>query len=171
MSLEAIKTQRHRVTTAVSLIVVLIWTVWLVLLGGLSSFYLVPVPMTAVVLIFGAYVWEPRESLLYLLLMSLLYGAVSITPSGLFWLSLLVVFLFLRLVSFRLSIRSPALVAGVVVLTSWGLDFVQWILLGRVLEYGSFSWSLLGTILLSGLAQGVLSILVSFHLLHYLDSR
>lgn len=160
MTLEELSAERPRAPLKLSIGIITTWLVWLSFVSTLSLPNWIAIPCTSFVVLFGVFYWSIYEGLFIFLLMGFLYHWFSITPPALFWLSLTSVFIFFKLLIFRLAIQTPAQLLFAIFLGSVLLDLAQWIFIRMVLDFNVFSWSTLGGIFLSALFQTLLAVLL-----------
>jgi hypothetical protein len=135
------------------------WLIWLCFVSTLSLSSRISIPCTALVLIFGTFYWSVTEGFFIFLAMGMLYRAFSMTPPGLYWMALSIIFIFLKIIMFRISVRTIPQLLVTIFLAALALDIVQWLLLRMVTEVHVGSWVTLGGIFLSALLQTIIGII------------
>jgi len=171
MALEPLRTDRSRLHLQETFFVLSVWVLWLCFMSVLRFPLKLSFPGTAFVLFFGAVWWEFFEGLAMLLLMSFIYRGVSITPSGYYFVCLLIAFMVLRVVIQNFSVRSKFQFAFAIFLTVLGLDFLQIILLGRTTPIRVFHWSLVFFDFVSAFVQAALAFFAAKPMIALLGRR
>lgn len=141
--------------------VVFIWVIWLSFIRHLPFPSWIHLPMTILILLFGAMVWNLLMGGLILILVSWIYHYFSITPPGLYWLSLMIVFLGLKIAISQLSLKGPLYILTLLIVGALFLDFFQLYFLSRTVEEIGLSWFLFLGIFVSAIAQGFLGLIFS----------
>lgn len=159
MSLEELAAERPRAHLRLSIYVLVAWILWLSMICTIQLPSRLSLPCTAAVLIFGTFYWPVFEGLFILLLMGFLYRGFSLTPPGFYFVALAIIFLLMKFIMFRLSVRTIPQLLTAIFLGSIALDLIQWNLLRMVAEVPVGSWSTLGGILISGLLQVIVSLI------------
>jgi len=158
VALESLGRDHHRLDWWSSLILVLSWVAWLSLMSAFELPKWLSLPMTSVVLLYGSYLWDFITGALFMLVMSWLHYRFSILPPGNFWLTLMISFFILKVITHQFELRSSLQVFGIL----WGVSSFMWlcqyVFLSRSDESVGWSWLLLGLILLSGLLQAVIGL-------------
>lgn len=117
-----------------------LWLLWILFLTGIGGQDWFKVSGLPLLLIYSAWWWSFRRAAAFFLLMSWLYGSVSLMPSGLFWLSLFGVYSFMRIAQSWISVRQIGHLALLAALVSLVLECVQLVLLIQLYAQISFSW-------------------------------
>lgn len=171
MALEPYRFEGPSRTGRSSVVLILVWACFLVFLSSLRFPWGMRFHGIAFLLLIGGSWWALIEGALYLLIVAFIFGAFSLTPSGLFWLALFLPYLFLRLATYRFTLSSRAEVAGVVFVVSVGFELLQGWLIHEASSEPVLSHSLLGQILLVGLIQAVLGGILAKPLLGLMEAR
>jgi len=142
-----------------SILVVCGWTLWIAVFSSATSFEMLRVPLTGVVLIWAARFWTWTWAGLAFVLMSWIYHQWSEIPPGLFALSCFFTFLVLRLFISQIEIQSLASYSICLALGFLSLEVSQWISLGWILPDPVFNWSTLLWVLVSVVIQFCIGLL------------
>jgi len=161
MSLKALKIESAGSDWKSTAIVISVWVVWLSFVRHLDLPPWMSLPMTVVVLLYGSVLWSILEGSLILLVLSWIHHSFSITPPGLYWLSVMIVFLGLRFATTQLSFKGPFYTLSLLILGSLVLDLSQLYFISRTTEYLGLSWFVFLQIFMSALIQGFLGLFVS----------
>ncbi len=165
-------TERQKRLWGMSFGMIALWTLWLLLISTLKLPWAVSVSGTSVVILVGGYWWSLRFGAFCLLLMSWIYAGVSLTPSGFYWLAMASIFVVIKILSLRLSIRGAFELALAVTLAAFFLELVQIILLERMIPTVSLlSWRIWGVLFLSAFLHGAVALLFSKPLMILLEAR
>jgi len=148
-----------------SIALLVLWVLWL----SLSSTWNLPtwalLPMTSVVLLFGAFAWDLLSGAFVILAMSWLHHVFSITPPGLYWLSLYAVFVLLKLATSQLALQGAIHIFLLLFGASFFQEVFQLWLMSRSYDDLFLKWSILGPIFGSALFQAILGLLFTQPLL------
>ena len=142
-----------------SLIVLLLWALWLAVFSAFTNSESFRIPLTGIVVLWAARFWPWVWSGIAFVLMSWIYHQWSSTPPGLFALSCFFTYLILRLFVSQVEIQSIASYAICLSLSFLMLEIFQWSLLGWILPHVGFSWSVLGWILVSVSVQFLIGLM------------
>ncbi len=171
MALEYNRVESSRYAGRSSVLLLLIWTSWLICMRSISLPYWLTSDGAAFLLLIGASWWGIVEGSGYLLIAAFIWGSFSLMPSGLCWVSLLGVFLALRLTISRITISARWQLALVIFLISVGLHLFQALLIHEVSGDSAMSFKILGRILSIGLCQSLISYLFAKPILGMFEAR
>jgi hypothetical protein len=170
-TLEPFRFERVRSSLKPSLLLILAWGIWLSLVSGLLLSNRLSIHGTGFVLLIGAFWWTLIEGAFYILLMSFIMSAFSLTPSGFFWVAAFFIFSLCRLGSYRFTLSTPIQILFVILLIAFALDLTQGILLNRILSERIFSFKLFGSLIYSSSLQAVLGWLFSRPILTLIEAK
>jgi len=165
LALQSLKEERSKVKIKTSLLILLIWGIWLSFVSTLSLPTWISIPAAAVILIYGAQWWSVAEAAFYLLLASWIYSHFSLTTPGFYWLSLFAVYLVLRLVSLRVELDSIALLLSLIFLAALGVEFVQLILFQQIRGISLWSVKIISSVFFSAFLQTIFCAVISRYLI------
>jgi hypothetical protein len=147
-------------TWKLDFIVIGLWILWVIVM---TSFRLPDwLNLTGVswILIFGVSRWTWLQAAIFFLLIGWIFHSISLTPSGVFWLSGMIVFGFLKIAQLRLMIRNAFQFAGSVFLVSLFYFAVQLFFVLKIYPEHRFSWLLLSWAAASAGAQAILGFFI-----------
>ncbi|PIR22000.1 MAG: hypothetical protein COV44_10445 [Deltaproteobacteria bacterium CG11_big_fil_rev_8_21_14_0_20_45_16] len=147
-----------RSSVAKDLLIVLAWGLWVNLVAGLELPGWISVSGAGFLLMYGAYAWRFVSGAFYLMLASWIFGSLSLTLSGFYWLSLYLIFLILKLAQLRFMVRTKYQFAASVFLIVLTLNALQTFMLLQIYKGSHFYWALLGSVFASALVQAVIGL-------------
>ena len=164
MALEPLIEEKAPGGYKVSLLVIFVWSVWLAFVSTINFPFSLSIGCSAIVLLYGSVVWRIREGAVYFLVMSWIYGHFSLTPPGMFWLSLFVSFLILKPFVARFEIKSVSFLSALILLAAFLLEVFQIGFISRLVDVPVLSLSLIVTVVLSSLLQTIIASLIVFNI-------
>lgn len=146
-------------------LILLSWILWLSFTSALPLPVWLLVPMTSVVLLYGAYLWDITTAAFIILAMSWLHHVYSITPPGLYWLSLFLVFLALKVATSQFALNGPFQIFWILVGACLTSEILQLYLMSHAYDELRLSWRITGPIISSAIVQGLVGLLFTRSLL------
>lgn len=160
MSLEFERSDTLRPSLQRDFLILLLWVLWLMFMTALGWPPLIGVTGVGFVVLYGAWTWNWLVAAFVFLGMGWVYSAFSLTPSALFWVSTFGTYLLLKLARFRFEIRSPFQFSLAVCFATFLSEWLQLILLDRVLPGVEAPLFLFGILITRSLLQGILGYFV-----------
>ncbi|TVQ78601.1 MAG: hypothetical protein EA369_06230 [Bradymonadales bacterium] len=111
-------------------------------------------------ILYGAWAWPFLKAAVLFLVVAWIYSSVSLTPSGLLWLSLFVAYLVVYFAQFRIMIRNIWQFMAVVLCLSWGFELIQLFLVSQLYPGHNLNWQLWGSIGLVGFSHSVVALVI-----------
>ena len=105
MALDASRMDQ-RLDWSATFVLILLWVLWLCFASTLNLPEWLRLSLIPVLLLSGALLWDVFQGACFLLGLSWVYFAFSVTPPGLFFLSAMIVFLFLRFATLQIAIQN-----------------------------------------------------------------
>lgn len=138
-----------------TLLVIAAWTLWLIFISLFSVSDLVKLPMTGLVLVYGARIWSWVWAGFALLFMAWIYHQWSLVPPGLFWLAAFITFITLKIYISQFELDSLLKLMTAFLIAFVLLEALQLFFFYRLFKDHEFSWSLMGAIFLSAMVQSL----------------
>lgn len=169
--LQPFQMEGQRSSVKASVFLVAVWMGWITFISTVNFPLRFSLHATSIVLLVGSFWWSIKEGAFYLLLMSLVFGFFSLTPSGFYWVSAFAIFLILRFISYRFTVSTSLQILFSVLLIAFVFDFSQAVLLGQVLSTKVISFRLITLIFYSSFFQALMAWIVSRPLLVLIEAK
>ncbi|MGA0163284.1 MAG: hypothetical protein ACO3LE_03410 [Bdellovibrionota bacterium] len=137
-----------------------LWVLWVLIVTSLQLPDWLNLTGFSWLLLFGAARWSWIQAAIFLLILGWIFHGLSLTPSGVFWLSGIIVFSILKIAQLRIMVRNALQFAGSVFLTSLLYSGIQLFLIFKIYPEQAWSWMLLVFLMSSAAAQAIVGFFI-----------
>jgi hypothetical protein len=114
----------------------------------------------AFLILYAAWSWPFLKAAFLLLLAAWLHSSLTLAPSGLYWLSLFILYIVVYVAQFRFMIRNAWQFLLVVALVTWAFEFLQLIIVSQLYPGHTVNWGLIFTLFLAGLTHALVAMMI-----------
>lgn len=157
--------ESYRSAWKIDLFILGAWAVWLIWITSLKLPFWLNLSGASWVVLYGASRWSWPKAAVLFLLAGWFFQSLSLMPSGLLWLSLMLLFIIVKIAQFRLMIRNAFQFSSSVLTATFGLELIQLFLLTRIYTDSGWSVWMFGAFFLSASLHAI----VGFFLYNLFD--